>query len=225
MSNESALGGDIRSNPGGLMAVWSVENSRDAIFDAMLRKEVYATSGPRIMLRFYGGWALGEGICDDPNLVEKGYKKGVPMGADLSAAPEGAKPSFVVLSAKDSQSLPLQRAQIIKGWVTQDGVLQERVLDVAGNKDNGATVDLSTCKSSGEGADTLCAVWTDNDFDPSQRAFYYARVVENPRCRHSTRICNNLSPEERPEACESSFVKKSIQERAWSSPIWYSPTN
>jgi hypothetical protein len=146
------------------------------------------------------------------------------MGADLSAPPDAAaKPTFAMLSARDAQSLPLQRMQIIKGWVTEDGQLREQVLDVAGSKDNGATVDVNTCETQGGGAETLCGQWTDDDFDPLQRAFYYVRVVENPRCRHSTRICNSLPKEERPDSCENSHVKKTIQERAWSSPIWYSP--
>lgn len=220
----AALGGSITSNPGGLMAVWSIENSRDALFDAMLRKEVYATSSPRIMLRFFGGWSLDGDLCSKSDFVARGYSQGVSMGADLSAPPDAAaKPTFAMLSARDAQSLPLQRMQIIKGWVTEDGQLREQVLDVAGSKDNGATVDVNTCETQGGGAETLCGQWTDDDFDPLQRAFYYVRVVENPRCRHSTRICNSLPKEERPDSCENSHVKKTIQERAWSSPIWYSP--
>ena len=224
ISDGSALGGDIRSNSGGLAAVWAVENSREALFDAMKRKEVYATSGPRIVLRFFGGWEFDAELCDDSELLARGYAKGVPMGGDLAApTSDSVSPRFVVMALQDTESLPLQRAQIIKGWLDADGKLHEKVYDVAGGKGTGS-VDPKTCKTSGSGSSTLCTGWTDPDFDAAQRAFYYARVVENPRCRHTTPLCNALSEDERPAVCDDPIIQKTIQERAWSSPIWYSPS-
>ena len=118
---------------------------------------------------------------------------------------------------------PLQRLQIIKGWVDAEGVSNERVFDVAGNPDNGASVDLDTCAQSGTGHAQLCSVWTDPEFDPAQRAVYYMRAVENPSCRYTAWQCASLSPEDRPEGCGDERSRSAIQERAWTSPIWYTP--
>jgi hypothetical protein len=118
---------------------------------------------------------------------------------------------------------PLQRIQIIKGWIDGQGNPKEKVYEVAGDPENGATVDPATCERSGEGFDELCAVWTDPDFDPALRAFYYVRAVENPTCRWTTWECNRLPEAARPEGCEDPSIPKTVQERAWSSPIWYTP--
>jgi hypothetical protein len=219
----------IITNPGGLAAVWAEENSRDAIFDAMQRREVYGTSGPRITVRLFGGWEFSNTLCQEPDFVEVGYEQGVPMGGDLPVQPAAATaPRFAVLAMREPDlaarpGTDLQRIQIVKGWMTSDQELSQKVYDVAGDPDNGAGVDLQTCKTTGEGADTLCAVWTDPEFDPTQRTFYYARVVENPTCRWSTFQCLGVAPEERPDTCSDPSIAKTIQERAWSSPIWYTP--
>ena len=230
----SGFGGNegILDNPGGLTAVWAVENSRDALFESFHKRETYATSGPRMAVRFFGGWDLTETMCDsagdDPGFARAGYERGVPMGGDLPARPPGADaPRFAILAEREERSgaaegAPLQRIQIIKGWI--DGSLPMlKVFDVAGDSANGAGVDLESCERTGEGFDRLCTVWADPEFLPGQRAFYYARVVENPSCRWSTLDCNRLSPEARPAACGDPGLRKVIQERAWTSPIWYRP--
>ena len=218
--------GGPQDSPGGLIAVWAEENSRDAIFSAMKRRETYGTSGPRMAVRMFGGWELPEDICERPDLVELGYEHGVPMGGDLPAAPEGGPeaPRFVVQAFKDpgTAELPgtdLERIQIIKGWVDADGQSHVEVIDVAGG-DTGATVDPSTCEVTGAGEASLCSAWVDPNYDPQQRAWYYARVVEIPVCRWSTRDCNALEQagEELPAACDT--YPDIIQERAWTSPIW-----
>jgi hypothetical protein len=223
---------NIEFNPGGLAVVWAEENTRDAIFDAMLRRETYGTSGTRPIVRFFGGWDYPEEICANPELVATGYADGVPMGGDLREAPAGASaPRFVVSALKDSgpSGLGLQRVQIIKGWV-EDGEHREQVHEVAGG-DNGASVDLATCEPQGAGADSLCSVWTDPAFDADAPAFYYARVIENPSCRWSQYTCNAAgvdcgNPDSIPEglaACCAESHRPAIQERAWTSPIWYRP--
>jgi hypothetical protein len=216
--------GGIVTSPGGLTGVWAVENSRDAIFEALKRREVYATSGPRMSVRFFGGWGLDEDLCGDPKLIEEGYRKGVPMGSDLPPPPsDDAAPTFAVTAFADSAdgALPLQRVQIIKGVVGEEDDLT--IIDVAGG-DNGASVDTDTCEPQGDGAKMLCGVWTDPDYDPNDRAFYYVRVLENPRCRWSTHLCNSLPEAEQPENCSNPDIQKTIQERAWTSPIWAMPS-
>jgi hypothetical protein len=225
----------IEGNAGGLAVVWAEENSRDALFAAMRRREVYGTSGSRPILRFFAG-RESDLHCDDPNFVATAYRGGVPMGGEIGRVRGGRSPRFAVLALRDPGTptlpgTPLQRAQIVKGWVDAGGQSHEVVYDVAGDPDNGAGVDTSTCTPTGPGADSLCAVWTDPDFDPEQRAFYYARVLENPTCRWSTLFCNEQGidcsvpasvPAEFSECCNGA-VAKTIQERAWSSPIWYRP--
>ena len=217
-------------NPGGLMGVWAEENTREALFGAMRRREAFATSGPRIAPRFFGGWEYPEDLCQSSDLVARGYERGVAMGGELPERPgNGGGPAFVVSALRDAGTeevpgTPLQRIQIIKGTVTDDGLFHQSVYDVAGSPDNGATVDPLTCSPHGAGADSLCTVWRDPDFDPERRAVYYARVVENPSCRWHTRQCLVYPEDARPEACDDPQFPRFIQERAWTSPIWYSPS-
>ncbi len=245
-------------NPGGLAVVWAEENSRDAIFTGLRRKETYATSGTRPVVRFFGGYGIDADLCADPDLVARASAGGVPMGGTLAAAGPGVTPGFVVTAMKDpgTPDRPgndLQRIQIIKGWVDQNGSTREKVFDVAASADRDAWVNTENCEPTGVGAKSLCAVWKDPEFDPGIRAFYYARVMENPSCRWSTRHCmaagvNPFSPDCRAQAeahthtlqeergargdvygncCKQTedepFYSPVIQERAWTSPIWYRP--
>jgi hypothetical protein len=225
----------IEATPGGLAVVWAEENSRDALFAAMRRREVYATSGTRPILRFFAGREPNL-RCGDARFVETAYAGGVPMGGELGPVRGVRSPRFGVLAFRDpgSPGAPgalLQRVPIVKGWVDAAGATHERVYDVAGNPANGAGVDTATCTPTGTGADSLCAVWSDPDFDAEEHAFYYARVLENPTCRWSTRFCNEQGidcsvPASVPAAwaeCCNAAVPKTIQERAYSSPIWYRP--
>ena len=214
-------------NGGGLVAVWAQEKSRDAIFESMKRAEVYSTSGPRISVRFFGGWDIPEELCSRDDLVYQGYKNGVPMGSDLPKTDkQEALPVFVVDAYADegTENQPgtdLQVVQIIKGWIDKDGETHLKIFDVAGNALNGADVDEESCVQTGEGARRLCAVWVDQEFKPEQNAFYYVRVVENPSCRWVAYDCINEPIETRPAICSDSALEKTIQERALSSPIWY----
>lgn len=229
------LNADANRNPGGLVGVWAEENSRDALFDAMRRRETFATSGPRMTVRLFGGWGgfsnlLGETWCDREDAIEAGYAEGVPMGSVLpsqEAVAPGAAPTFAVWATRDpgTPDRPgglLQKVQIIKVWADANGVFHDAVFDVAGGA-NDAGVDPSSCAATGEGADSLCAVWRDPRFVPSVAAAYYARVVENPSCKWTEWHCLALPPEERPQACRAEDRPRTIRERAWSSPIWYAP--
>ncbi|MCA9549434.1 MAG: DUF3604 domain-containing protein [Myxococcales bacterium] len=228
--------GALDFGPGGLAVVWAEENTRDALFDAFRRRETYATSGTRITLRFFGGWAYPETLCSSASLVAQGYAGGVPMGGVLPANPGSGRPRFVVQAAwdpgtADHPGTRLQRVQIIKGWVDRRGRTHEQVYEVAGDAANGASVDLATCTPQGPGQRRLCAVWEDPDFSAEQRAFYYARVLENPSCRWSTYECIDAQvdcadPAAVPEAfayCCDGSAPLTQQERATSSPIWYQP--
>jgi hypothetical protein len=221
----------IYRNPGGLAGLYAEENSRDALFDAMTRREAFATSGPRIEPRFFGGWAYPENLCESHDVIAQGYALGVPMGGDLSAPPApGASPVFVVQGSQDPGTTDrpggaLQRLQVVKGWVGEDGLFHQRIFDVAGTPDGGADVDLETCEPRGQGASALCSVWTDPEFDADRAAVYYARVIENPSCRWSTWQCLALPAGERPDGCDDARVPKTIQERAWTSPIWFTPSD
>ncbi len=213
---------------GGLAAVWAEENTRDAIFSGMQRREAYATSGTRINLRFFAGHGFDESLVGHPDAVELATRGGVPMGGELLIHPTNpASPAFFVWAGADLQSAPLQRIQIVKGWIDGAGQTHERVRDIAcGDSvevdpdtgrcpDNGATVDLSDCSvDTTKGASEVAVVWRDPDFEPGQRAFYYARVLQNPTCRWSTYDSLRLGRE--PPA----HVPATIRERAWSSPIW-----
>jgi hypothetical protein len=218
------------TSPGGLAVVWAEENSREAIFDSLRARESYATSGTRIVLRFFGGFGYDDALCTNPALVTEGYAGGVPMGGELGRDPADAAPKFVLSALRDPMGTPLQRLQIVKGWIDSAGATHEEVYEVGGDAENGATVDIATCTPSGPGADSLCTVWADPDFDPTEAAFYYARVIENPTCRWSQHLCNDLSvdctsaAEGDPYwACCDPVRAKTVQERAWSSPIWYTP--
>ncbi len=240
------IGLQIRTNPGGLAAVWAEENSRDAIFSALKRRETYATSGTRPLVRFFAGDFAGLG-CDAPDLIKQAYARGVPMGGDLPSRKSPESPYFLAWATKDTGTsdapgADLQRIQIVKGWVDAAGATHEKVFDVAGSADTGAGVDPQTCNPTGTGFRELCAVWTDPAFDPQQRAFYYVRVLENPTCRWSTRVCKSVGVDPFAADCDSQaaavggdfanccldesndpFMSPIIQERAWTSPIWYRP--
>ncbi len=214
----------------GRAAVWATENTRPAIFEAFKRKEVYATTGTRIMLRVFGGYKFKSGDAKAKDIASVGYAKGVPMGGDLTKAPRGKAPSFLIWAAKDPLSGNLDRVQVIKGWVDSSGKAQQKVYDVvwSGNRVKGAdgkvpavgnTVDVKTAHYTNTiGAAQLSTVWTDPDFKPDQLAFYYVRVLEIPTPRHSLfdALALGIDPKDTDEPT-------SIQERAYSSPIWYTP--
>jgi hypothetical protein len=216
-------------NPGGLAVLWAEENSRDALFEAMRRREAYGTSGPRITVRFFGG-DYGPELCGAPDFAAQGYARGVPMGGDLP--PRSEPPAFAVSALKDPGTLDraggdLQRIQIVEIWLDGD-TPREAVHDVAGDPANGAGVDPLTCQPTGSGASQLCAVWRDPDFDPRAPALWYVRVVENPSCRWNAHAClaakvDCASPAPGLEPCCDPEVPKTIQERAWTSPIFYTP--
>ncbi|MGD8878871.1 MAG: DUF3604 domain-containing protein [Methyloceanibacter sp.] len=214
----------------GLAAVWATENTREAIFDAMERKETYATTGSRMGVRFFGGWNYTDEDIASRTPAFAGYDKGVPMGGDLPVKPDDAKmPSFMVYALKDPIGGNLDRIQIVKGWMDDNGETHEKVYDVVWSGDRkpgadgkvppvGNTVDAKTSSFSNTiGESELAAVWNDPEFDPSQKAFYYARVLEIPTPRWSTYDAYRFGidiPEGAP---------KSTQERAYTSPIWYTP--
>lgn len=226
---------ELEYGPGGLAVVYAEENTRDAIFAGMRRREVYATSGTRPTLRVFGGWDYDAELCSAPDLVAQGYAGGVPMGGDLPPQPSPeSTPQLVVSVQHDAGTADypgnlLQRVQLIKGWY-EGGELREQVLDIAGG-DNDASVDINTCEQRGGGHQQLCQVWRDPSFNPNAQAFYYTRVLENPSCRWSQRICVDAgvrcdNPDSIPpgmENCCAADHQKVIQERAWSSPIWYTP--
>ena len=217
------------NNPGGLAAVWAEENSREAVFQALRRRETYGTSGPRITVRFFGGWWYGDDLCDGDGFAGRGYAGGVPMGGELPARPaDAAGPRFAVHALRDAGTAErpgglLQVAQVVKVTTDAEGNVHQRVFDVAGSVDSEADVDLATCEPRGPGADALCSVWSDPEFDAGAAAVYYARVVENPSCRWHHRECLGLSGDDRPASCDDPAFPTTIRERAWTSPIWYAP--
>lgn len=230
---------ELQYNPGGLAVVWAHENSRDALFDAMRRRETYGTSGPRIISRFFAGWNFPADLCESPDRIERAYAEGVTMGSILpNGQPAELRPTFLVAASQDAGTpdIPgtsLQRLQIIKGWIGADGERHERVLDVAGDADNGASVNPMTCATEGRGFADLCTVWVDKEFNRAERASYYSRVVENPSCRWSQRMCVAAGVDcARPETigdgyegCCAAEHRPIVQERAWSSPVWYTPAS
>ncbi len=229
---------ELEYGPGGLAVLWAEENTRDSLFAAMQRREAYGTSGTRPVVRFFGGWNYSADLCESPELVAQGYAGGVPMGGDMMTRPDGQEtgPRFIVSAAQDPGSpnepgTPLQRVQIIKGWY-ENGELKEQVLDVAGGA-NDASVDISTCEQSGAGHQNLCSVWEDKNFNATAQTFYYTRVLENPSCRWSQHICVAANvqcdaPSTITEGLQgycSADHQPVQQERAWSSPIWYTPAS
>jgi hypothetical protein len=226
--------GQVRNNPGGLMVLWADENSRDALFDAMQRRESYATSGTRPELRFFGGLGPPEDLCGAPDPVQQGYATGVPMGGELFPTPASTAPWFAVSAHQDLGILGfpgtrLAELQIIKGWLDADGNTHERVVSIDGGPAAPGAVDPLTCATDGSGEPMRCAVWQDDDFDPSEYAFYYARAIESPTCRWSAQLCRaegfdcRVTPPPEFAACCDGSVPDTIQERATSSPIWVRP--
>lgn len=262
----------LETNAGGLTVAWAEENSRDAIFTALKNRETYATSGTRPIVRVFGGFNLPADICKVGDFAARGYARGVPMGGTLKRGrrPPGRgqqAPSFAVSALMDPgwsghPGTPLQRAQIVKGWVDAAGQTHEQVYDVAGRADDQAKVDLRTCRPTGGGLKKLCTLWTDPDFDPARHAFYYVRVLENPSCRWNQFYCNargvdcakpmgtcrSQAPTANARGCNSDadcgggvctlpdsyeefeytqccsgIVHQTVQQRAWTSPIWYTP--
>ena len=214
---------------GGLTGVWAEQNTRESLISALLRKETFGTSGPRIRVRLFAGYDLGAIDLATDDGVRAAYADGVPMGGELIVRP-GKVLQFAVIAMRDARSAPLQRVQIVKGWTDAAGVAQEKVYDVAcsdgGGVDpetqrcpaNGATVDLATCAFPEDKGDAqMQAVWTDPDFDQAQNAFYYARVLENPTCRWSTWDAVRAGGLPNPK------LPATIQERAYTSPIWLTP--
>jgi hypothetical protein len=213
----------------GYAAVWATENTRAALFDAMKRREVYATTGPRMVVRFFGGWDFEPTDANSRMPARVGYTKGVPMGGDLSTAPTGKSPTFLVAALKDPIGANLDRYQIIKGWLDAKGETQEKIYDVAWSGDRkpdadgklpavGNTVDVENATWTNTiGAPELIAVWKDPDFDSAQRAFYYGRVIEIPTPRwtaYDAKYFGITLPKE---------VPMTTTERAYTSPIWYTP--
>ncbi|NIS90644.1 MAG: DUF3604 domain-containing protein [Woeseiaceae bacterium] len=213
----------------GYQGVWATENTRQALFDAMMRKETYATTGPRMLVRFFGGWDFTEQDAMSRLPANAGYMKGVPMGGDLTSAPAGSAPSFLVAARRDPMSGNLDRIQIIKGWLDGRGKRQEKIYNVAWSGDRqtdadgklpavGNTVDVATATWTNTiGDPELIAVWTDPDFDPDVPAVYYARVLEIPTPRwtayEAVRFGTDMPDE----------IPMTTQERAYTSPIWYTP--
>lgn len=215
----------------GFTAVWATQNTRGALFDAMERREVYATTGPRMRVRLFGGFDFEAGDAERRDLAKIGYSKGVPMGSDLAAAPDGKSASFLVYALRDPMGANLDRVQIVKGWLDGEGKAQERVFDVAVSGGRtisadgrcetlvGDTVDLSIpAWTNTIGASELGTVWIDPEFDPSLSAFYYARVIEIPTPRWTAYDAVKFKldlPDE---------IPLKVQERAYTSPIWYQPS-
>jgi len=221
----------LKWSTSGTTAVWAPENTREAIFDGMKSKETYGTSGTLIRLRFFGGWDYPSNLISDKDFVKKAYADGVPMGGDLAKMPASAKaPTFAVWALKDPTSGNLDRIQIVKGWYNKTGYAQEIVYDVAWSDNRkvdpktgklqpvGNTVDIKKATYKNSIGDTqLSAVWKDPTFDPARHAVYYARVIEIPTPRWTTYDAAKLGVE------PPKSVPATLQERAWSSPIWYTP--
>jgi hypothetical protein len=227
-NEESYVRKDWTLGAAGLTGVWAAENTREAIWDAMRRRETYASSGPRMVLRFFGGFGFS-GKERGEAMVKAGYAQGVPMGADLPAAPAGKAPSFLFTAMKDPEGANLDRVQVIKGWLDEKGQTHEKIFDVALSDErkpaaNGkvpalkSTVNVAEASYSNSiGAAALSGVFTDPEFDPKQAAFYYARVIEIPTPRWTAFDAARFG------ATMDAEVPMVLQERAVSSPIWYTP--
>jgi hypothetical protein len=214
----------------GLCAVWARENTRESLFDAMARKEVYATSGSRITVRVFAGWDFDKDEVERQDFAKQGYARGVPMGGDLRKAPKDKAPTFMIRALRDPDNANLERVQIIKGWLDKKGKTHERIYDVAvsdGRKIGrdgrcktpvGSTVDVADASYTNTiGDPLLTAYWKDPDFDPKQKAFYYVRVIEIPKPRwtaYDAKFFNIKMPD---------GVPMTVQDRAYTSPIWYTP--
>jgi hypothetical protein len=213
----------------GYAAVWAKENTRAALFDAMQRKEVYGTTGPRMKVRFFGGWDYSKADAKASDLAKVGYSKGVPMGGDLKPAAAGKAPTFLVSALKDPEGGHLDRVQIVKGWMDAKGALHEKVYDVVWSGDRkpgangklppvGNTVDVANATWTNTiGSPQLVSQWSDPDFDPALRAFYYVRVLEIPTPRWTAHDAKRFKVK------MSKDVPMTTQERAYTSPIWYTP--
>ncbi|MEE8147432.1 MAG: DUF3604 domain-containing protein, partial [Longimicrobiales bacterium] len=214
----------------GLAAVWAHENTRESLFDAMARKEVYATSGSRITVRVFAGWDFQSGEVQRPDFAAQGYARGVPMGGDLKKAPAGAAPTVMVRALRDPDGANLDRVQVIKGWVDSNGKTHERIYDIAVSDDRtigadgrcktpvGSTVDIANASYTNSIGDALLmGHWKDPEFDPKQRAFYYVRVIEIPSPRWTAYDAKHFGIEMPAE------IPMTVQDRAYTSPIWYRP--
>ncbi len=230
----NSMGGALWPNrrlaAAGYAAIWAEENTREALFDAILRREVYATTGPRIVLRLFAGYDFEPSLLRAPDLALQGYRRGVPMGGQLPPAPPGVAPTLVITAARDPAGANLDRVQVIKGWLQNDGTARERVFDVAwaGEREPdgdsgdlpaiGSTVDRVTATYTNSiGAEELAVVWRDPDFDPETRCFYYVRVLEIPTPRWTTHDAVRFGLE------LPGDVPVEVQQRAYSSPVWYVP--
>ncbi len=213
----------------GLMAVWARENTRASIFDAIKRKEVYASTGTRILVRVFAGWDFEIDEVERPDFADQGYARGVPMGGDLTAAPAGASPTFMLRALRDADGANLDRAQIVKGWLDNEGETHEKVYDVALSDRRkvgadgkaspvGNTVDVANATYTNTiGDPLLTAHWVDPDFDPNERAFYYVRVIEIPTPRWTAYDAKRFGVKMPDD------VPMIVQDRAYTSPIWYTP--
>ncbi|HKP30050.1 MAG TPA: DUF3604 domain-containing protein, partial [Gemmatimonadales bacterium] len=214
----------------GLAAVWARENTREAIFDAMERREVYGTTGTRMMVRLFAGWDFTKEEVERADFAAEGYRRGVPMGGDLKAAPAGSAPTFLIRAMRDPQGANLDRIQVIKGWLDASGKTQERIYDVAVSDERkidadgrcrvavGNSVNVTEASYSNTiGDPVLSAFWKDPAFNPAERAFYYVRVIEIPTPRwtaYDAKFYGIKMPAEVPMV---------LQERAYTAPVWYSP--
>ena len=217
----AGLPDDIEFNPGGLAVAWAEENSRSAIFDAFQRKEVYGTSGPRFIVRFFVGDNLDKNMCNNPDNISYAYANATPMGGTISSD-SLAQPSIFISASADSSIKDqfIEKLQVVKG-VVRNGELLTSVHDV-GVTDTQAKLDISNCEVTGSGEKAMCSVWNDPNFNSSENAYYYVRVVANKSCRWSHNLCL-----QNPEYCEAdsdASIPKVIQERAWTSPVWLEST-
>lgn len=223
--NKGPKGWDMAAQ--GLAAVWADQNDRQGIFQAMRRKEVYASTGPRMSLRFFAGWDFSQDDVLAANFAERGYRQGVPMGGDLSPSDTGQAPQFIIRATMDPKSKPLERIEVIKGWIDEAGVNHEQIYTVAASDERElplrgqldkvpAQLTKQKIESPLAGANELLSYWQDPDFEASQKAFYYVRVLQMPSMRHSTMDAQALQ-------VEAKNYPRMIQERAYSSPVWYTP--